>query len=89
MLSVSDSIAESSDFSLRIRIILKRQALKLLLPVAIEPSSFSIDCVREVVLFVVLLDGGMVVVAGSGMGVEVDIVDIGFRYGLRNREYVI
>lgn len=87
--NVKDSIAESSDFSLRIRIILKRQALKLLLPVAIEPSSFSIDCVREVVLFVVLLDGGVVVAVGSGMGVEVDIVDICFRYGFEDGECVV
>jgi len=29
------------------------------------------------------------VVAGSGMGVEVDIVDIDFRYRLRAKEYVV
>jgi len=86
---VSASIAESSDFSLRIRIIRKRQALNLLLPVAIEPSSFSIATVWDVVLFVVLLDGDTVVVVGSGMGVEVDIVDIGYPYRLRAREYVV
>ena len=49
-LVVSSTIADRRSFSFRIRIILNLQALSLLCPVAIEPSNFSIDCIREVVL---------------------------------------
>jgi len=49
-LSGSYSIAVSNPFSLRIRTIRNFHAWSLLLPDAIEPSSFSIDWVREVVL---------------------------------------
>jgi len=54
-LTVASSIASSRYFSLRIRIIRNGYALLLLCPVAMEPSNFSIDCVRDVVLVQVFL----------------------------------